>query len=90
MRPRPGERVPPFIEHAPPADLTPLFQSLVQKPMLSVRGALSDILTPDVVAQMRAMKPDLVTAEIPDIGHAPMLDEPAAWDALLDFLAGVP
>ncbi len=78
------------IEHAPPADLTPLFQGLVQKPMLSIRGGLSDILTPDVVAQMRAMKPDLVAVEIPDIGHAPMLDEPAAWDALLDFLAGVP
>ena len=78
------------IEHAPPADLTPLFQGLLQKPMLSVRGALSDILTPEVVAQMRAMKPDLVAVEIPDIGHAPMLDEPAAWDALLDFLAGAP
>lgn len=78
------------IEHAPPADLTPLFQGLVPKPMLSIRGGLSDILTPDVVAQMRAMKPDLVAVEIPDIGHAPMLDEPAAWDALLDFLASVP
>ena len=78
------------IEHAPPADLTPLFQGLVQKPMLSIRGGLSDILTPDVVAQMRTMKPDLVAVEIPDIGHAPMLDEPGAWDALLDFLASVP
>ena len=78
------------IEHAPPADLTPLFQGLIQKPMLSVRGALSDILTAEVVAQMRAMKGDLAAIEIPNIGHAPMLDEPAAWDALLDFLAGVP
>lgn len=78
------------IEHAPPADLTPLFQGLVQKPMLSVRGALSDILTLDVVAQMRAMKSDLVAVEIPDIGHAPMLDEPPAWDAVLDFLASAP
>jgi pimeloyl-ACP methyl ester carboxylesterase len=78
------------IEHAPPADLTPLFQGLIQKPMLSVRGALSDILTAEVVAQMRAMKGDIMAVEIPDIGHAPMLDEPAAWDALLDFLAGVP
>ncbi len=78
------------IEHAPPPDLTPLFQGLVQKPMLSVRGAISDILTPEVVAQMRAMKPDLVAIDIPDTGHAPTLDEPAAWDAVLDFLARVP
>ena len=33
---------------------------------------------------------EAAAVEIPDIGHAPMLDEPAAWDALLDFLAGVP
>ena len=28
--------------------------------------------------------------EIPNIGHAPTLEEPAAWDALLNFLARVP
>jgi pimeloyl-ACP methyl ester carboxylesterase len=78
------------VEHAPPADLTPLFQALVSKPMLSVRGALSDLLSAHGVAEMRTLKPDLMTVEVPDIGHAPMLDEPAAWDALLDFLASVP
>jgi pimeloyl-ACP methyl ester carboxylesterase len=77
------------LEHAPPADLTPLFQALAAKPMLSVRGAISDILTPDVVATMKTLKPDLVTAEVANVGHAPMLDEPEAWDALLDFLAKV-
>jgi pimeloyl-ACP methyl ester carboxylesterase len=38
---------------------------------------------------MRALKPDLAVAEVPRIGHAPNLDEPEAWDALLDFLARV-
>jgi pimeloyl-ACP methyl ester carboxylesterase len=76
-------------EDAPPPDLTPLFGVLAQKPMLSVRGALSDLLTEDVVAAMRSLKPDLDTVTVENIGHAPMLDEPDAWDAVLDFLAKV-
>ncbi|MFT3729294.1 MAG: alpha/beta hydrolase [Terricaulis sp.] len=78
------------LEHQPPADLTPLFQALVSKPMLSVRGAISNILSEDVVAQMRTLKPDLDTVEIANVGHAPWLDEPTAWDAVLDFLARTP
>lgn len=78
------------LEDQPPADLTPLFQALAAKPMLSVRGALSNILSEDVAAHMKALKPDLDTVEIPNIGHAPWLDEPAAWDAILDFLARTP
>jgi pimeloyl-ACP methyl ester carboxylesterase len=78
------------LEHQPPADLTPLFQSLSGKPILSVRGAISNILSPEVVAHMKTLKPDLDTVEIANVGHAPWLDEPAAWDAVLDFLARTP
>lgn len=78
-----------FDEDAPPPDLTPLFDSLAQKPMLSVRGAISDLFSEEVVAFMRERKPDLETVSIENVGHAPMLDEPEAWDALLDFLARV-
>jgi pimeloyl-ACP methyl ester carboxylesterase len=77
-------------ETATPVDMTPLFQALAPKPVLCVRGALSDILSVDGVAHMRNIKPDLETVEIEDVGHAPMLDEPQAWDALLDFLARAP
>lgn len=76
-----------FDEDAPAPDLTPLFDALAQKPMLSVRGALSDLFSPEAVAFMRERKPDLDTVTVENIGHAPMLDEPEAWDALLDFLA---
>jgi pimeloyl-ACP methyl ester carboxylesterase len=41
------------------------------------------------VEMMRALKPDLETVTVTNIGHAPMLDEPEAWDAVLDFLARV-
>jgi pimeloyl-ACP methyl ester carboxylesterase len=78
-----------FDEDAPPPDLSPLFTALAQKPMLSVRGAVSDLFGEDVVEMMRALKPDLETVTVTNIGHAPMLDEPEAWDAVLDFLARV-
>jgi len=75
---------------APPPDMTPLFQTLAQKPMLSVRGAISDITTADIATLMRSLKSDLDAVEVENVGHAPTLDEPAAWDALLDFLAKIP
>ena len=78
--PKDGEPAP-----APP-DLMPLFQALAARPVLVLRGALSDILSPDGIAAMRAVKPDLEVAEVPGIGHAPTLEEPAAWAAISAFL----
>ena len=78
-----------YDEDAPPPDLTPFFTALAAKPMLSIRGAISDLFPADVVEAMRAMKPDLETVTVENIGHAPMLDEPEAWDVLLEFLAKV-
>lgn len=77
------------VDEAPPADMTPLFQALAAKPVLSVRGGISDILSAECVAEMHALKPDLDLAEVANVGHAPMLDEPEAWDAVLSFLAKV-
>lgn len=74
---------------APPADLTPLFQALAQKPMLVVRGAISNLLSVETLAEMQTLKPDLETVTVANVGHAPMLDEAEAWDALLGFLARV-
>lgn len=79
-----------YDEDAPAPDLSPLFQSLATKPMLSLRGGLSDLLSQQTLEAMRALKPDLETVTIENVGHAPMLDEPRAWDALLDFLARAP
>jgi pimeloyl-ACP methyl ester carboxylesterase len=78
-----------FDEDAPAPDLSPLFSVLAQKPMLVVRGALSDILGEEGLEAMRGLKSDLETVTVSNIGHAPVLDEPEAWDAVLDFLARV-
>jgi pimeloyl-ACP methyl ester carboxylesterase len=78
-----------YDSDAPPADLTPYFTALAAKPLLSVRGALSDILTEAGVAHMRSVAPSIEAVTVDGVGHAPTLDEPDAWDALLDFLAKV-
>ena len=75
--------------NAVPPDLWPLFQNMAGIPMLVVRGELSDILARDCVARMRELVPGLEVAEIPERGHAPMLDEPAAVAAIDAFLARV-
>ena len=59
------------------------------RPTLLVRGALSDLIEPEQVALMRAAAPAMEIAEIPNVGHAPMLTEPEAQRALRNFLASV-
>jgi pimeloyl-ACP methyl ester carboxylesterase len=74
---------------SPPPSMLPLFEALARVPVLVVRGAASDILAADGVEAMRRIKPDLVYAEVPDIGHAPTLEEHEAWDAIAKFLSNV-
>jgi pimeloyl-ACP methyl ester carboxylesterase len=71
----------------PAPDLWPLFGALAQVPVLLVRGEVSDILLPGTVSRMRAERPDMSVVELPGIGHAPILTEPAALTAVQAFLA---
>lgn len=61
-----------------------------RRPTLLVRGALSDLVEAEQASWMRKAAPELQYAEVPDVGHAPMLTEPAALDAIRAFLARVP
>jgi pimeloyl-ACP methyl ester carboxylesterase len=70
-------------------DMWPLFDALQGIPTAVVRGANSDLLTRETVAKMQARRPDLITAEVPDRGHVPFLDEPEAQAALAALLARV-
>ena len=67
-------------------DLWPIFEQSINKPMLVVRGELSDLLAPTCVAKMRSLKPDLNFVEVPNVGHAPFLNEPTAVVAIKEFL----
>ena len=60
-----------------------------RRPTLLVRGGLSDLIEPEQAAAMRAAAPRMQYAEVPGVGHAPMLNEPAAQEALRAFLASV-
>ena len=71
-----------------PPDLWPLWDGLQAIPTLVIRGGISDLLSAETVTEMERRHSGLFEAvEIPNIGHAPMLDEPAALDAILPFLA---
>ncbi len=74
-----------------PLDPWDAFRAM-QAPCLVIHGELSDVLTDDIVRRMRQAKPDLTVADVPERGHAPLLDEPvalAAIDAFLDRVAPV-
>lgn len=75
-----------LAEAGPGADLWPAFASLDGKPTLVLRGALSDLLTPPIVAKMRAAVPDLIAVNVAGVGHAPTLGEPDALAAVGGFL----
>ncbi|MCJ2182771.1 alpha/beta hydrolase [Novosphingobium sp. 1949] len=70
-----------------PSDLWPLWDALDALPVLVVRGALSDLLGRATLAQMAQRHSGPYSAvEIARVGHAPILDEPAALTAILAFL----
>lgn len=72
--------------NAPTPDLWPLFDALAGLPTALLRGANSQLLTRETVAEMRARRPDMLFAEVPDRAHAPFLDEPESLAVINDFL----
>jgi pimeloyl-ACP methyl ester carboxylesterase len=68
-----------------------IFKRLARRrPTLVVRGGLSDILSAQIVRRMQKTAPGLEVAEIPAVGHAPLLNEPRALVAIKSFLDRVP
>lgn len=67
-------------------DLWPMFDALDGLPLAIIRGANSDLLSPETFAEMKTRRPDAFTAEVPDRGHVPFLDEPQALSALNQWL----
>ena len=63
------------------------FDALAGVPVMVIRGANSDLLSPATVEAMRARHPGLEVIEVPDEGHAPLLVEPAIIGDIGAFVA---
>ena len=63
-----------------------LFAKMKKVPLLVVRGGTSDILSEKTAAEMVKRHPDAQLVTVPRVGHAPMLDEPEALQAIAAFL----
>lgn len=68
-----------------------LFRRLARKrPTLLIRGGISDIVSGGIADRMQLQAPAMKRVDVPNVGHAPMLTEPAAVDAIDKFLRTVP
>ncbi len=70
-------------------DLWPMFRAFGRRPVLALRGGVSDVLSEATFDRMGREKPDLLRATVPGVGHVPALDEKEAILALDELFARV-
>jgi pimeloyl-ACP methyl ester carboxylesterase len=75
----------PFRAQPAPADLWPTWDA-IRCPTLVLRGEQSDLLSRDTARAMSERGPRARVAEIPAVGHAPMLLAPEQVAIVVDFL----
>jgi pimeloyl-ACP methyl ester carboxylesterase len=81
----------PFVAWLATRLLWPAFRRLANIGLvLLIHGEQSDIIEASAIARMKRVAPHLKVAAVPRVGHAPMLTEPAARDALAAFLKEAP
>ena len=71
------------------ADMWPAFRALAGRPVLAVRGALSDILSAATLERMGRELKGLQAVTVPRVGHAPTLEEPVAQQGIAALLAKI-
>jgi pimeloyl-ACP methyl ester carboxylesterase len=73
----------------PGVDMWAALRALAGRPVLALRGELSDILSAATLARMEQEVPGLEAVTIPRVGHAPTLEEPEAQAAIARLLEKV-
>ncbi|UTW56805.1 alpha/beta fold hydrolase [Kordiimonas sp. SCSIO 12610] len=66
-------------------DMWPVFEGLKSVPVLIIRGETSDLLMQSTLERMESEYPLLTGVTVPQAGHAPMLHEKEAADAIASF-----
>ncbi len=72
-----------------PFDMWPAFRALAGRPVLTIKGDLSDILSHQTLNQMAEAMPEMEVCVVPRTGHAPTLEEPEAIAAIGRLLSKV-
>ena len=70
-------------------DLWPAWEALAGRPLLVIRGALSDLLGETTLKRMLERMPGAEGLTVENVGHTPTLDEPEAVAAIERLLARV-
>jgi pimeloyl-ACP methyl ester carboxylesterase len=70
-------------------DLWPALDALADVPTLIVRGALSDLFSAGTAEAMVARLNKAALVTVPDVGHAPTLDEPEAMAGIQALLTRI-
>lgn len=68
-------------------DMWPAFDALAMHPLLVLRGGLSDLFSEATLAAMVTRAPGIEAVTVPQVGHAPTLDEPESVAAIERLLA---
>lgn len=70
-------------------DMWPVFKALAGRPVLGIRGELSDLLSASTFDRMAQELPDMHALTVPRVGHAPTLEEPEAQQAIAQLLGKI-
>ena len=75
--------------NAPAMSAWPYYQALAGRPVTLLRGALTDLLDAKIAERMASEIPNVELVTIPNVGHAPTLDESESLAAIERLLRRV-